>query len=283
MKLRVDVGQAGNANALGNYPYLSTLLGGSYYPFGGVSNQGYTINAIGNPNIRWEVSTQEDVGLDLGFFNNALTVTADYYIKNTNNVLLPLPLPSSAGQASSPFINAGKVRDQGFELEISYRKTVNENLSYTIGGNFATLKDEVVSLDGQPPISNGRIDNNYNATLTQVGHPIGEFYLLQQEGIFQNQQQIFTHAYQGPGIRPGDVMYKDVNGDGVISDADRTFVGSPIPKFTYGLTANIQYKNFDLGLFFQGVYGNKIYNQVNTDIEGFYRPFNMTERIATQS
>ena len=283
LKLRVDVGQLGNANALGDYAYLSTLLGNSYYPFNGTTNQGYTINAIGNPIIRWEVTTQEDVGLDMGFFNNALSVTADYYIKNTNNVLLPLPLPSSAGQASSPFINAGKVRDQGFELEASYKQTISRDWSFTIGGNFATLKDDVVSLDGQPPIANGRIDNNYNATLTAVGHPIGSFYLLQQEGIFQNAQQIFTHAYQGPGIRPGDVMYKDVNGDGVISDADKTFVGSPIPKFTYGFTGNVQYQNFDLSLFFQGVSGNKIYDQVLTDIEGFYRPFNITERIATQS
>ena len=283
LKLRVDIGQVGNSNALGDYPYLSTLLGNSYYPFNGTTNQGYTINAIGNPIIRWEVSTQEDVGLDMGFFNNSLTATVDYYIKNTNNVLLPLSLPTSAGQASSPFINAGKVRDQGFELEMSYNQHINNDWSYTVSGNFATLKDDVVSLDGAPPIANGRIDNNYNATLTAVGHPIGEFYLLQQEGIFQNAQQVFTHAYQGPGIRPGDVMYKDVNGDGVINDADKTFVGSPIPKFTYGFTGNVQYQNFDLTVFFQGVYGNKIYDQVNTDIEGFYRPFNITERIATQS
>ena len=268
LKLRVDVGQVGNANALGDYAYLSTFLGNSYYPFNGTANQGYTINAIGNPKIRWEVSTQEDVGLDMGFFNNALLVTTDYYIKNTNNVLLPVPFPSSAGQASSPFINAGKVRDQGFELELSYRHTLNKDWSFTASGNFATLKDDVVSLDGQPPIANGRIDNNYFATLTQVGHPIGEFYLLQQEGIFQNTQQIFTHAYQGPGIRPGDVMFKDVNGDGVIDQNDRTFVGSPIPKFTYGFTGNVSFQNFDLNFFFQGVYGNKIYDQVNTDIEG---------------
>ncbi|WP_461464630.1 SusC/RagA family TonB-linked outer membrane protein [Mucilaginibacter sp.] len=283
LKLRVDVGQVGNSNQLGDYNYLSTFLGNSYYPFNGTTNQGYTINSIGNPQIRWEVSTQEDVGLDMGFFNNSLMATVDYYIKNTNNVLLPLSLPSSAGQASAPFVNAGKVRDQGFELELNYSHSINNDWSFSVSGNFATLKDDVVSLDNAPPISNGRIDNNYNATLTAVGHPIGSFYLLQQEGIFQNQQQIFTHAYQGPGIRPGDVMFKDVNGDGVITDADRTFVGSPIPNFTYGFTGNVTFKNFDLSLFFQGVHGNKIYNQVLTDIEGFYRPFNITERAATQS
>jgi len=283
LKLRLDIGQLGNSNPLGDYAYLSTFSTNGYYPFNGTPNQGITINSIGNPNIRWETNTQEDVGLDIGFLNNSLNATVDYYIKNTNNVLLPFSQPSSAGSASVPFINAGKVRDQGFELELNYNHTISQDWSFNVSGNFATLKDDVVSLDGNPPISNGRIDNNYNATLTAVGHPIGSFYLLQEEGIFQNQQQIFTHAYQGPGIRPGDVMYKDVNGDGQITDADKTFVGSPIPNFTYGFTGNVTYKNFDLSLFFQGVHGNKIYDQVLTDIEGFYRPFNITERAATQS
>ncbi|MGY3053816.1 TonB-linked SusC/RagA family outer membrane protein [Pedobacter sp. UYEF25] len=283
LKLRFDIGQAGNEQGLSTAPYVSTLSGNNYYPFNGTTNQGYTINAIGNPNIRWEISNQEDIGLDMGFLNNSLMVTADYYVKNTNNVLLPVQLPSSAGQASAPVINAGKVRDQGFELEVSYRKTLDKDWSFGISGNFATLKNDVVSLAGNPPIAAGRIDNNYFATLTQVGKPIGSFYLLQQEGIFQNAQQVFTHAYQGPNIKPGDVMFKDINGDGVIDNNDRTFVGSPIPKFTYGATGDLSYQNFDLSLFFQGVYGNKLYDQINTDIEGFYRPFNLTQAAATQA
>ncbi|WDF56701.1 SusC/RagA family TonB-linked outer membrane protein [Mucilaginibacter sp. KACC 22063] len=282
LKLRASIGQLGNSQ-IGTYPYTSLLSGNFYYPFGGVSTQGYSITSKGNPNIKWEKSTQQDVGLDLGFFDNALLLSADYYIKNTSNVLLNLPLPSSAGNGGNPAVNAGKVRNSGIELELTYRKTVNKDLGFSVTGNLATVKNRVVSLAGAAPIANARIDNNYFATLTQVGQPIGSFYLLQQEGIFQNAQQVFTHAYQGPGIRPGDVMYKDVNGDGVIDDKDRTFVGSPIPKLTYGLTASVNYKNFDLSLFFQGVYGNKIYNQVLTDIEGFYRPFNITERIATNS
>lgn len=283
LKLRVDVGQLGNEQALGNYAYLSTLSGNYYYPFNGVSNQGYTINAIGNPNIHWEITTQEDVGLDIGLFDSKLQVTADYYIKNTNNVLLPFSMPTSAGQAQIPFINAGKVRDQGFELEVNYRTKINNDWNIGIDGNLATEKNKVVSLAGNPALVAGRIDNNIYATRTDVGHPIGSFYLLQQEGIFQTAQQVFTHAYQGPGVRPGDVMYKDVNGDGVINQNDRVFAGSAIPKLTYGLTANVGYKNWDLSLFFQGVYGNKLYNQVNTELEGFYRPFNITEETATRS
>ncbi len=281
-KLRASYGQAGNAQGIGNYPYASLLSGNSYYPFGGASNQGYTISTIGNPNIRWETNTQADGGVDLGFFSNSLLLTVDYYVKNTSNVLIPEPLPPSAGNATPPIINAGKVRDQGLEVELTYRQAINKDWNYSVKGNFATLNDDVVSLGGGAPIAGGQIGSDY-ITLTQVGHPIGSFYLLQDEGIFQNQQQILTHAYQGQGIRPGDVMYKDINGDGVIDQNDRAFSGSPIPKFTYGMTANVQYKNFDLSVFFQGVYGNKIYNQVATDIDGFYRPFNITETTATKS
>ncbi|HEY4323995.1 MAG TPA: TonB-dependent receptor [Mucilaginibacter sp.] len=286
-KLRVSVGQLGNSQ-IGTYPATSLISANSSYPFGGTTNQGYTITSKGNPNIHWETSTQEDVGLDMGFFENALMVTADYYIKNTSNMLLYQPEPSSAGDeppfpVGTPAVNAGKVRNSGFELEITYKKTINTNWNYSLGGNFATIANKVISLADGTPLPGGRVDNNYNATLTAVGHPIGEFYLLQQEGIFQNAQQVFTHAYQGPGIRPGDVMYKDVNGDGVIDDKDRSFVGSPIPKFTYGFTGTVSYKNFDLSVFFQGVYGNKIYNQVLTDIEGFYRPFNVTQRIVNNA
>ena len=119
----------------------------------------------------------------------------------------------------------------------------------------------------------------YYATLTAVGHPIGSFYMYQMEGIFQNDADIFKHAYQGNYIRPGDVKFKDQNGDGVIDEKDRTYLGSAIPKFTYGLTTNLQYSNFDFSVFFQGSYGNKLYLQVNQDIEGFYRAFNLTQRV----
>ena len=148
-----------------------------------------------------------------------------------------------------------------------------------MSANFSTLHNEVLSLSNGTPIPGGRIDNGVFATLTTVGHPIGAFYALQMEGIFQNDADIFKHAYQGNTIRPGDVKFKDQNGDGVIDANDRTFLGSAIPLYTYGLTANLSYGNFDISIFFQGCYGNKLYLQVNKDIEGFYRPFNLTQRV----
>ncbi len=280
LKLRASVGQLGNSS-IGNYPYASLVTNGFYYPIGGVSTQGATVTSKGNPSLRWETSTQTNIGLDVGLLKGALQATLDYFIKNTSDVLLGLPLPSSAGNAGSPATNAGSIRNNGLEVQLSYRKAFAKNWSYNLSGNFATLHNEVTSLGVADAIPGGRIDNNYFATLTAVGNPVGAFYLLQTDGIFQNEQEVFTSATPVPGVKPGDVKYKDLNGDGVIDNKDRSFVGSPIPKYTYGLTGNLAYKQVDLTLFFQGVYGNKIYNQVNTDIEGFYRPFNLTERAAT--
>ncbi len=285
LKARVSLGQLGNS-AIGNYPYASLVGNTGYYPFGGVSTQALSVVTKGNPDIKWETSTQTNFGLDLGLLKGTLQLSADYFIKNTSNVLLFLPQPSSAGNGGNPAVNAGKIQNKGFELELSYRNTIGKDWSYGVNGNMATLSNQVQSLGSATPIVGGRVDNNYYATLTSVGQPVGAFYLLKTEGIFQTAQEVFTHAYQGPGVQPGDVKFQDLSGpdgvpDGVIDGYDRTFVGSPIPKLTYGLTGNVSFKNIDLSVFFQGVQGNKLYNQVNTDIEGFYRAFNLTERAAT--
>lgn len=282
LKLRAGLGQLGNQE-IGNYSYVSTIGSVGYYPFGGISNPLYTITSKGNPNVKWETSTQTDVGLDLGLFNNALTFSVDYFNKKTTNMLLRIPAPTSGGGAANPFENAGSVVNRGFEFEASYRKTINKDWRFEINANLATIHNEVTSLAGGKPLPSGRIDNNLFGTITTVGQPIGEFYLLQMDGIFQNTLEVFTHAYQGAGIKPGDVKFRDINHDGVIDQNDRVFAGSPIPTFSYGVTGNVSYQNFDLSLFFQGVNGNKIYNQVLTDIEGFYRPFNITQRIAAKA
>ena len=281
LKLRASIGQTGNQE-ISNYAYttLNSLVG--FYPFGGTPVIGNSLTSRGNSNITWETSTQTNFGLDAAFFDNNLQFSADYFIRDNSDILFANPLPPSAGSGGSPYINAGKVRNQGFELQVSYRRTLSDDWSFDVSGNLATLKNKVLSLAGSPIIG-GRIDNEYYATLTTVGQPIGAFYLLPMEGIFQNQLDIFTHAYQGAGIKPGDVKYKDSNGDGVINEDDREIVGSPIPKLTYGFTGNLKFKSFDLSLFFQGAYGNKLYNQISTDTEGFYRAFNVTERIATGS
>jgi TonB-linked SusC/RagA family outer membrane protein len=282
LKLRASLGQLGNQE-IGNYSYTSTIGGVGYYPFGGTSAPLYTITSKGNSNVKWETSTQTDVGLDLGLYNNALTFTVDYYNKKTSNMLLQIPAPTSGGGAGNPYENAGTLVNKGFEFEASYRKTINKDWRFEVSANLATVHNEIISLAGSRPLPGGRIDNNLFGTITTEGQPIGEFYLLKMDGIFQNALEVFTHAYQGAGIMPGDVKFRDMNHDGVIDQNDRVYAGSAIPKFTYGFTGNVSYRNFDLSVFFQGVNGNKIYNQVLTDIEGFYRGFNITERVATKA
>ncbi len=279
LKLRASIGQLGNQD-IGNYPFASIVSSGYNYPFGTdlQSTPGYTITSRGNSQVKWESSTQADIGLDFGFFNNKLLLTLDYFNKRTSDMLIPIPVPRSGGSAGAPYVNAGKVENQGLEFDLSYRKRSGA-WTYDLTANGAFIQNKVLSLSDGRPIPGGRIDNGVFATLTEPGHPIGSFYLYQMEGIFQNDGDIFTHAYQGPNIRPGDVKFKDINGDGVIDEKDRSHVGSPIPKLTYGVTGNVQYKNFDLVVFVQGSQGNKIYYQVATDIEGFYRAFNVTQRV----
>ncbi len=284
LKLRVDYGQLGDQNALSNYGYASLIGQNGYYVFGSTPAPAYTIYAKGNPNLKWQTTAMGDVGVDLGLWNNALTFTADYYRKITTNLLQAPQDPTSAGNVASPaFENNGKILNEGFEMEVSYRHRINKDWSYDVGGNLTTLHNEVEALLDNQPIPAGRVNNNVYATSTAVGHPVGAFYMLQQEGIFQTPLDVFTHAYQGPGVRPGDIKFKDVNNDGVIDQNDRVYAGSPIPTLTYGLTGHLYFRQFDLGLFFQGVSGDKIYNQVGMDIEGFYRPFNVTQKTATES
>ena len=281
-KLRASYGQLGNQD-IGDYPWASVVSQGYNYVFGSTpaSVQGYTISTRGNPNVKWESTTVADAGLDLGIWNDRLTLSVDYFVKKTTDLLVQKPLPLIGGSALPPYQNDGSIENRGWEFELTYKKT-GDRFQYSINANFATLQNKVLALADGAPIQGGRIDNGIFATLTAVGHPIGAFYGYQTEGIFQNQDEIFKHAYQGAGIVPGDVKYVDQNGDGVINQSDRTFLGSAIPLYTFGLTATFNYSNFDLSIFFQGSYGNKIYSQVNQDIEGFYRPFNLTKRVYDQ-
>ena len=279
LRLRASIGQLGNQD-IGNYPWAS-IIGRNYnYVFGEqpASNSGYTISSRGNQNVKWESSTQTDVGFDIGIWQDKLSLSVDYFIKKTSDMLIPIPLPLIGGSATTPYVNAGQVENRGLEFELSYRNSAGR-FKYDINANFATLANKILSLSNGAPIPGGRIDNGVYATLTTVGRPIGSFYLYEMEGIYQNDADIFKHAYQGQYIKPGDVKFKDQNGDGKIDEKDRTFLGSAIPKFTYGVTTNLEYNNFDLSIFFQGAYGNKLYLQVNQDIEGFYRAFNLTQRV----
>ena len=277
--VRLGYGAVGNQQ-IPLFSYVSKIETGYSYPFGGVSQQGSAVVTLGNENLKWETSNQIDIGSDISFLEGKLEFTLDYYQKTTDNQLLGISIPSSLGNLGAPILNTGSVLNSGYEFELKYNNKGKGNFSYSLSANAALLHNEVLELDS--PILAGRIDNNIYATKTEVGQPIGSFFLYEQEGIFQNATDIFTHAFQGNGIRPGDVKYKDQNGDGLINDLDRKHLGSSVPKVTYGFNAEFYYKNVDLSVFIAGASGQKIYNQINTDIEGFYRPFNVTQRYVDE-
>jgi TonB-linked SusC/RagA family outer membrane protein len=274
LKIRAGYGAIGNQE-IGLYAYSDRISPYYNYPFGEISNSGYAQTALGNENLKWETSYQYNGGVDAEFWKGAFAVSVDYFYKVTEDMLVKEPLPPSVGYAEAAWINSGSVLNTGVELEALYRHDKTD-WGYSIGGNVTFLHNEVLKLEA--PLTGGRVETGIYATKTEVGEPIGSFYMLEMEGIFQNQTDILLSAFQGNNIRPGDVKYKDQNGDGRIDNEDRVHLGSAIPKLMGGLNFNANYKNFDLSVFFQGAYGNKIYVQVNQDIEGFYRGFPVTQR-----
>ncbi len=273
-KLRLSYGEVGNQE-IPDFAYLERIKSGYQYPLGYDNQEGYATYKLGNEYVQWETSNQIDIGTDLFLYNRKLDISIDYYYKTTDNLLLGVSIPSSAGYADPPIVNTGKILNTGLELTIGYRKYSSDDFSYYIKANGALLHNEMLELDN--PILAGRIDNGVYATKTEEGYPIGSFYLYEMEGIFQNEMEIVTHAFQGNGIEPGDVKFKDQNNDGIIDSEDRTHLGSSIPKITAGINIGLNYKQFDFSMFISGAYGHKIYNQIATDIEGFYRPFNLTQ------
>lgn len=271
LKLRASYGRLGNDD-LGDYAYTAYINPYANYEFGNQLAQGSIQVSLANPNIRWETNISRDVGVDLGLFNDKVDLTVDYYNNIAKGVLFAVPIPATTGSITAPVVNAASLLNKGLEFSLEYANTLG-GLHYDLSANLSTLKNKVLALgQGGKPVYG-------NMSKTAVGQPIGELYGYVAEGIFQNQNQINTsapgsagydpnkHAYQEPGTAPGDIIYKDLNGDGVITSADRTYLGSVIPKFTYGFNANLNYRQWDLSLFFQGSYGNKLVNRVRQTVE----------------
>ena len=274
LKLRVGYGAIGN-QGVGNYAWSDQISPNYNYPFGGVMNTGYAISLLGNVDLQWETSTQFDVGIDFSIMQGRFYLVLDYYRKVTDNMLVKEPIPPSSGYASPAWVNNGEILNEGIEAELTWQDQIGD-LRFELTGNVGYLHNEVLSLSG--PIVGGRIDNGVYATRTEVGFPIGSFFLYEMDGIFQNSLDVITSAFQGVNIQPGDVRYVDQNSDGVINELDRVHAGSAIPKLSTGMQLALNYNNFDASVFFQGATGHSIYYQVATDIEGFYRPFNITTR-----
>lgn len=258
LKLRASWGQLGNQE-IGLYPYSSLVeTGRRVYSFGNQSVTGARLVETGNSNIKWETTTQLDFGLEFSILKDQLSLLVDYYQKTTDDVLVRVPIPQSAGAVDPPFVNAGEIENKGWEFALIYKKNAR-NFQLSVSANLATVQNEVLSLAASEPILGGFGLSDGPITKTEVGYPIGSFFLYKSLGIFQNQGEIDASPFQTADTRPGDIKFADINSDNVIDDKDRSHLGSPFPDFIYGLNANFTYKNFDLSVLAQGVQGNDVY------------------------
>ena len=231
---------------------------------------GYFPGGKANANYKWETTAQTNVGIDLGVLDNRLNLTAEYYNKYTSDILQGLPNPSYTGM-SSIMTNIGEIQNSGFEASASWNDHAGD-FFYGISANMTTLKNEVKKLyEDNSPISS-------NNSRTEVGRSLGEFYGYVTDGIFQNQAEIDAHKVQ-PNAKPGDIRFKNLNGDDQLNNDDMTFLGSPLPKIYYGFNINMEYKGFDLSMSFQGLWGNKIWNVGNSYLLNGGNNFNKSKDI----
>ncbi|MDO7848536.1 SusC/RagA family TonB-linked outer membrane protein [Hymenobacter sp. M29] len=257
LKLRASYGITGNQN-IGLYEYATLLSGTQRYVQGNSIVPGVVPTSLPNPAVQWEPNKQLDFGLDLGLLDNRLVFTADIYDRLTTKMLLSPPVTPSSGYLGAATVNAGQVRNQGLELALNTRNFTGA-FTWNTNFNISFTRNKVLELINDRPIISGGILTQ-SVTRTAVGQPIGAFFGYVTDGIFQTGDEVRTHATQQPGTAAGDIRYKDLNNDGVINDQDRAYIGSPIPKFTAGLTNTFAYKGFDLSVFLYAVYGNKIFN-----------------------
>lgn len=272
LKLRGGYGVLGNQE-IDNYQYSSTITTGINYPDGnGGLLQGAFPKNFANPDIKWEETAMTNVGIDFMAFNNRLSLTADYYVKNTKDILLTVPIPISSGGANDPIRNAGKIRNNGFEFNLGWMDQPNPDISYGINLIGSFNKNKVIAMGSESgSIKGGSTNQNITTSETKAGYPIGGYWLISTAGYFNSQEEVDAYAKDGkkiqPAAEPGDIKFVDANNDGVINDDDCVFQGSPFPDFTFALNGNMRYKNFDLSIGLQGVLGNKIYNATRQTLE----------------
>ena len=272
LKLRGGYGVLGNQE-IDNYQYSSTITTGINYPDGnGGLLQGAFPKNFANPDIKWEETAMTNVGIDFMAFNNRLSLTADYYVKNTKDILLTVPIPISSGGANDPIRNAGKIRNNGFEFNLGWMDQPNPDISYGINLIGSFNKNKVIAMGSESgSIKGGSTNQNITTSETKAGYPIGGYWLISTAGYFNSQEEVDAYAKDGkkiqPAAEPGDIKFVDANNDGVINDDDRVFQGSPFPDFTFALNGNMRYKNFDLSIGLQGGLGNKIYNATRQTLE----------------
>lgn len=254
LKLRASYGILGN-DQIRNNGYVGSLSGEGTYVFNGNLVSGVAVGVLPNPKLQWEEAKKIDVGLDAGFLGNKIETVLDYFIDTRNNLLIGnIPVSGITGVyapgSGSPTVNAGSVRNSGFEFSINYKESLSDNFKIALGYNVTTIKNEVLSVNNSTGfLEGGSFGVGQLAPVRmEEGQPIGYFYGYQTDGIFQNQAEVDAHPSQlalGASASPGDIRYRDINNDGVINSRDRTNIGDPIPDVTMGFNIKLDYKNFD--------------------------------------
>src|SRR5690625_944782 len=264
LMVRGGWGELGNQSSLSDYAFTSSVTTELDYYFGEdkVLYHGQAPTGMGNPDLQWESLKETNIGIDFTGFRNRVNITLDYYHRTTSNMLVQIPMIAYSGIQDPAFSNAGEVVNKGLEIDVGYQRTTPGNFYYNISGNISFNNNEVTALaQGTSEILGGWISfvgENYT-TRAVVGQPLGVFYGYQTDGIFQNQAEVDAHATQ-PNAATEDLRFKDLNGDGVINSQDQDYNGSPWPTHTFGLNFDFAYRNFDLNIGLQGVYGNKIFS-----------------------
>jgi len=268
VKIRAGWGQAGNQFTGVNFAFLSALQSTIFYIVGDgqVVSRGPAPINFANEALKWETSTQWDIGFDASLFTGKLDVTFDYYNKESSDVLIGLPLPYVSGYFLPADANVGSIRNTGIELSAGYRNSAGD-FTYGISANITTVNNEVLDLGEVNGIVSGIAGGQTHRTI--VGESVGHFYGYKTDGLYQTQEEVnaaIPDAFSS-ALEPGDIRFVDINGDNVVNADDRTVLGSPIPGFFYGFQFDVGYKGFDLALFFQGMGDRQVYNQGRRELE----------------
>jgi len=262
LKLRASWGKTGN-QSIGNYASLATLGSGGLAIIGGALQQGLSATRIPNPDLRWETTAQTNFGFDMELGNGRVNVVADYFLKNTSDLLLDLPLPKSSGFGSI-LSNVGSVKNQGVELMVETYNIDKGSFTWSTAVTFTSIRNEVTSIGERDRIFQGNLPFTQDITVVQVGAPLNSYYGHVVDGIWQEGDDIANSAQ--PGAQPGYPKFRDISGpegvpDGAITDEDKTVLGSPFPDFSLGLRNSLKYKRLSLDIFFAGDFGQELLNQ----------------------
>ena len=279
LKLRASWGQTGNQEIsnLARYTVYVSNYGvnesggqsyGTSYDIAGTNggqtlNSGFKRNQIGNENIKWETTTQTNLGVDFSFFRNSLYGSFDWYFKKTKDILVEMAGIAAMGEGSTQWINAGEMENRGLEFNVGYRKTTDYGFKYDITANIGTYRNKITKLPATVA-ANGTFGGN--GVKSVIGHPMGAQVGYVADGIFKSQEEIDNHAKQeGAGL--GRIRWKDLDGNGAITEADQDWIYNPVPDFTYGFNIYLEYKNFDFTAFFQGVQGVDVISDLKKETD----------------